>query len=215
MADNVVIADSISVIPEWQIWGSVFKECLSDIDLTKLLVYIVDTVDASALPFLASQFDVLGYKGMRMAQTEAEQRELIKNAIVLHKTKGTEWAIINALKSIGFVDIKLKKGTQDGYDHWAKFGIEITNNKLVLTEGSIADITAVVNEYKRAVCVLEDISMSLLIDGTLPLSDDCVLSQTLIIEDVLSLTGNLKYDGTGKHDGTYGYSGESDVVTIN
>lgn len=215
MGSNVVIADAIAPIPEWQIWCAAFKQSLADIDLTKLLVYIIDDVDSSAIPALAEQFDVLGYKGMRMAQTESAQRTLIKNAIVLHKYKGTEWAIQQALESIGFTDIRIKKGIADGYDHWAKFGIEITNTNIVLTDQSLADILAVVNEYKRAVCVLMDISMTILVPDTLTVTDKAAIYPAIEIQDALQLSGNLKYDGSGMYDGTHSHNGESDVVTIN
>lgn len=215
MADSVVLADGLAVNPEWRIWCQVFSDMLAEIDLSKLLVYMIDTVDASVIPTLAEQFDVLGYNGMRMAQTEAAQRALLKNAIVLHKYKGTEWAITQALQSLGFTDIRLKKGLADGYDHWAKFGIEITNTNVVLTEQSVADITAVVNAYKRAVCVLEEISMTLQVNDTLNLDDLVLVIPALVVEDILQLSGTLKYDGSGEYDGTYSHNGESDVVIIN
>lgn len=215
MAGNYVIADSVAIMPEWQVWCDVIKEMFNDIDLSKLLVYIIDSVDSSALPDLADQFDVLGYNGMRMAQTESAQRELIKNSIVLHKYKGTEWGIQQALLSLGFADIRLKKGIADGYDHWAKFGIEITNNSVVLTEQSVNDIIAVVNEYKRGVCVLMDISMTLQINDALTSSDLALVIPAMVVTDQLQLSGNLKYDGNAQHDGTHSYNGESDVVIIN
>jgi len=178
-------------------------------------VYIIDTVDASALPYLAAQLDVLGYKGFRLAQTEMDQREILKRSIELHRYKGTEWAIEQALLSIGFDNVVLKSGIASGYDHWAKFGIDITNSTAQLTASSFADIIAMVTEYKRAVCVLVDVSMGLVFDDTLTLGDDDASALAAIEgNDDLSLSGTLKYDGTGEYDGSYDHSGESDVVTI-
>lgn len=151
---------------------------------------------------------------MRMAQTEEAQRTLIKNAILLHKYKGTEWAIIQALQSIGFTDIRLKKGLADGYDHWAKFGIEITNTSLVLTSQNMQDIYSVINEYKRAVCILMDVSMTTQVTDTLTITDKVTIVPNYQIQDDLSLTGDLKYNGAAEHNGEHSYSGESDVVTI-
>jgi P2-related tail formation protein len=49
---------------------------MAKIPLQALLVYLVDNVPAAALPILAGQFDVLGYKGLALCQTEQDQRNL-------------------------------------------------------------------------------------------------------------------------------------------
>ncbi|MBV7529045.1 phage tail protein [Chitinophaga sp. sic0106] len=208
---SVVMADSIAHLPEFAGWYRAIKESLGEIALADALVYIVDDIDPRLLPFLAEQFDVLGYKGFRMAQTDSDRREVIKRAIELHRYKGTEWAIKEALKSIGFSDIELKRG----YDHWAKFGIKITNSSLQLTADSFNDIIQMVNEYKRAACVLVDVSIDVVVDDTLTVSnDDAVVLPATIVEDDLSLTGTLMYDGDGKYDGEFDHSGDSDIVII-
>ncbi len=81
------------------------------LDTNRLLVYLVDNVDVSALPHLAEQFHILGNEGwlyacasgseqseLIHAQTEDEKRELIKNAIELHKYKGTKYALRKVLE---------------------------------------------------------------------------------------------------------------------
>lgn len=216
---NAVMADSISYLPEYQAWYNAIVNTLgSEIDLSKLLVYMIDTVDASAIPFLAYQFDVLGYKGMRMAQTEADQRNVLKSAIELHRYKGTEWAIQQALLSIGFANVVIKKGIAGGYDHWAKFGLDITNSGIQLTASSFTDIINMVAEYKRAVCVLMDVSLTVLIEDTLNVggndSDEAYVRLGVFVSDYLHLSGTLKYDGTGQYNGEFDHSGDSDIITI-
>ena len=68
------------------------------LDLTKLLVYWFDIVDASALPYLAKQFHVMGLEGWEFAHTEAEKRALLKQAVELHRRKGTLWAVRQGIK---------------------------------------------------------------------------------------------------------------------
>ena len=212
---KVVMADSISYVPEFAAWYQVIKETVAEVDLGSLLVYIIDTVDKSAISYLAEQFDVLGYKGFRLAYTEADQREILKRAIELHRYKGTEWAIKEALKSIGFTEVKMKKGIAGGYDHWAKFGLNITNSGTQLTESTFHDLIEMVIEYKRAVCVLMDITIDLVYDDTLIISDDDAhVYEAILVDDNLYLSGTLKYDGTAEYDGSYDHSGDSDVVTI-
>lgn len=211
MAD-VVMADSISYLPEFAAWYQVIKDTLAEIDLGKLLIYIIDTVDAGMLPVLAEQFDVLGYKGLKLAQTEAAQRELIKRAIELHRYKGTEWAIKEALKSIGFTDIELVK---TGFDHWAKFGITITNQAVQLSDSSFFDITQMVTEYKRAVCVLQEIRLTIQTEDTFFI-DDVAAAAYLEISgsDKLALSGSLRYDGSAPFDGSHNFTGDGDAASI-
>lgn len=212
---NIPMADSIASVPEFAGWYNAIKAQLAEIDLGKLFVYVVDDVDKSALYYLAEQFDVLGYKGLRLAQTDDDKRQLIKRAIELHRYKGTEWAIIEALKSIGFSDIALEGGIAAGFDHWAKFRVRITNQNLQLSNKDVQDILEMVKEYKRAVCVLVEILLTFSLEDTLDVTDDAAqVNNSLVSEDLLQLTGVLFYDGTSTHDGTHDYSGDGDIVSI-
>ena len=58
---------------------------IGSIDLTPLLVYLVDNTEQSALIHLADQFHILGNEGWNMVTTDYEKRNLIKNAIKNHK----------------------------------------------------------------------------------------------------------------------------------
>ena len=71
---------------------------LGTLDLTPLLVYIIDHVDSSALPHLAWQFHIEGWE---LAQTEQEKRIFIKRAIELHRYKGTLFGIKTACTLAG------------------------------------------------------------------------------------------------------------------
>src|SRR5579864_1955587 len=99
---------------------------LGQIDLTPMLVYRIDSVPASALPFLAWQFDILSplwqtvapvirsvdtitnvdalididtlteapsVAGIQQNVAIAAERALIKQAIQLHRFRGTPWSI--------------------------------------------------------------------------------------------------------------------------
>jgi phage tail P2-like protein len=75
---------------------------LSLLPVDGLLVDLVDLVSAPFLPHLAEQFHVLGLEGWSTGLAEADQRELVRNAIRLHRKKGTPWAVRTALASIGY-----------------------------------------------------------------------------------------------------------------
>jgi phage tail P2-like protein len=74
---------------------------LSGLDLAPTVLYDFASVKASALPHLAEQFNVLGDAGWDMADTEAKQRALLKEAIALHRIKGTPWAVKRSLELLG------------------------------------------------------------------------------------------------------------------
>lgn len=76
---------------------------LSTFDLTPLVVYDIDNAPVSLLPYLAEQFDVLGDAGWDLAKTDDERRALVKEAIWLHKIKGTPYAVRRALDILGVV----------------------------------------------------------------------------------------------------------------
>lgn len=105
---------------------------LLGIDLSPLLMYFIDTASAEALPYLAAQFNVLGFKGWAIAETESEQRELLKRALELNKYKGTPWAIKEALKAVGFGEAELQEG---GTGYSPTYNSEYTHDATVLYGG--------------------------------------------------------------------------------
>ena len=76
------------------------------------------------------------------------------------------------------------------------------------------DITAMVAEYKRAVCVLEEIRMTVLVSDSLPNTDTATVTQQVLAVDRLVLSGSLRYDGSAEFNGTYNFSGEEDEAII-
>jgi len=82
---------------------------LSDINLTPLLVYLVDLVDSSTLPWLAEQLSLVG-DGWELAESDEVRRTLIKGAIELHRYKGTPWSIREIVRRMGFGEVELVEG---------------------------------------------------------------------------------------------------------
>jgi phage tail P2-like protein len=118
-------------------------ERLGTLDLTPLLVYIIDHVDASALPHLAWQFHIEGWE---LAQTEQEKRNLIKKAIELHRYKGTKWSVINALSAAGY-DVDLKEWFEyQGNPYRFKAYV---SNKPIQSDKDYQALKAVIDEYKN------------------------------------------------------------------
>lgn len=203
-------------------------ERLANIDLSVLLIYIIDTVPAEALPILAEQFDVLGYKGWRFVEgDEAAERELIKSAIELHRYKGTPWSIKEALRRIGFGGATIIEGIGRFHDNtfyrngtitysgsnWATFKVivDLANVHGIDAQQTL-DIIALINEYKNARSRLVDLSFIKNITDVVSMTDEVAFKIVLpsINDDFVPY-----HSGSFRHNGQVGYAGLSEEVTIN
>jgi len=184
---------------------------------------IVDSVNSDVLPLLAAQFDVLGYKGWKLATTDQQRREVIKNAIASHKHRGTVAAMEFALRSVGYDTGAVVEGiaaqyngvlryngaTTYGSTDWAHFGILINlGEQAGVDPGSIADLVEMVKVHKNARSLLVKIGY----EATL--SDDALQTDEvgLIVSPALSDTALEvpRYDGQFRYDGMIQYNGQPD-----
>jgi P2-related tail formation protein len=165
-----ILPPIVSANPHLRAFVEAGETILNQNDLTVLLVYIVDIAPVSVLPYLAAQFQVLGAGGWQYADTEAKQRSLLKSGLKLNRTKGTIFAIKEALKFAGFGDATINEGdasgaqiicdgtyfcngflTADPANHlWAFFSIEIELNGQPNNAETLAKATNTVLEYKNA-----------------------------------------------------------------
>jgi hypothetical protein len=79
------------------------------LDLTPLLLYTIKYAPDSALGWLAWQFDVADAMFALLAPN-ADQRQLISQAVPLKRFVGTPYAIKTALASIGFPNVTILEG---------------------------------------------------------------------------------------------------------
>lgn len=86
--------------PFWRAFEQLLDRIEKKFDLTKVLTSFIDIVDASVLPHLAKAFHVLGIEGWDYAKTDREKRDLLKQAVELHRYKGTPWAVRQSIKRI-------------------------------------------------------------------------------------------------------------------
>ena len=133
MDSRHVIASSLTNNELANAFSELVAERWDNFDVSPFMAYLVDTCAATALPYLAEQFDIAGLQGFAMAENEVQQRELIKRSIALHKFIGTPWAIREACKTVGFPVILLEEGVNND---WAQFSvlIEADSNRRVLEE---------------------------------------------------------------------------------
>ena len=224
-----VLAQSVAV-DHIKVFEQAFAQQLEQVDLSVVLMDLVDTCPEDALPFLAYQFNVEGYKGWRFCTTETERRDLIKRAIDLHRYKGTRWAIAESLKVLGYNDVEVQDhlpgmmydGTHDfngtiyySSPHWAMFRVIIyISDIFAWTSTLYPDIVILVNEYKNVRSHLLDISAGIRINDDVATNDDSInYDIDYIVSDNYD---GLYYNGSANYNGAYTYAGEAeyDELTI-
>ncbi len=193
------------------------------LDLGPLLIYRIDSVPASALPFLAWQFDILSPLWQLIAPlsigidaltnidllididnlleggvavgtdslTEAAQRDLLKSAIPLHRFRGTPWAVKQALRSLGWIEVSLLEGqdswggTQYGPSQgWAVFRAMVNLEEgQAVDRGAVQAAVAAINFFKPERAWLDSVWFV-----TPPISDPAPAPR-----DLLTLGGIVQY----------------------
>lgn len=93
----------------------------SEYDLEQLVPLLIDNLNASALVHVAEWFSVLGVEGWNFVHTDEDKRALLKEAIEIHRHKGTPWSIEKALNRAGFEVSRIEEGTKNYSIPVAKF----------------------------------------------------------------------------------------------
>jgi P2-related tail formation protein len=214
-ANNNILASAIADTPHLVAFDLMAQKRFSGFQLDRLLTYIIDTVDASALPFLAEQFDVLGYKGMRLATTELEQRAVIKNAIKIKRHAGTPWAVKEALRAIGYPDAVLIENAGTGDRGWAQFRINLDTGDKPISGDLINELIENINIYKNKRSHLIDLSYTInFIDDVITITELSDESPSVDDTDTMIMGGDFKHNGQFLRNGTKNYSRDSDLLDI-
>ena len=182
----------------------VFDEVISsqfdDLDLSAMMCYLFDVVDPSAFPFLANQLDVEGFRGYDQCTTDDQRRELLKQAINLHRKIGTIEAIRKACSIIGFTPQEIEEGVEliDGFPVWCAFSIRVDPEDLsTFTATTLSTLRTFINYYKNARSILKEIYVGITVN------EDKIFATQESLRDTLSIIGTL--DETGDYNNDYSY----------
>jgi phage tail P2-like protein len=212
----------------FEIFEQIWSERLAALDIGLVLVYIIDTVNEAALPYLAEQFDVLGYKGWDFTTTTQERRDLIKRAIELHRTKGTPFAIKQSLRQIGFLDAEIQEGGNLVYDgsiihngdyqylggSWAYFSVilDLGNQKGITPERS-GLLRLLIDEYKAARCRLTSIQFRATILEEVETAEQLAFNAAFNpIEETIPT--EVLYNSVFRHDSSVKHSGSTESFDL-
>lgn len=229
MSDNL-LATGVSKYEHIAIFDEIAKLRFAALEVEKVLIYLVDTVDEDALVFLAQQFDLLGYNGWNLADTVQKKRDLIKVAIELSRYKGTIYGIKEALRRVGFPDTEIMEhignlydgsidydGTQSyGGGDWATFAVTFDlGNDMGISAAQTAELLAIVNEYKNQRSVLVGYGWKASLTDQVTMTEEFNLT-IIFAEDVENVGGGRRYNGSFNHDGSEIYTGGgvSDTLVV-
>ena len=150
------------ITPLNDISSKVFDELFTrfqDLDTNVLLVYLIDSVNESALVHLAEQFHIMGNEGWLQTRNEVEKRDLIKRAIEIHRYKGTKYALYKIFDMFA---------VEGNIQEWFEFGGEPFTFKIDLDFMSksldmelIDKLEDLNNEYKNVRSHLSSLKISL------------------------------------------------------
>jgi phage tail P2-like protein len=213
--DNI-LATGIAGVPHLKAFDAMAAARMNAVEIEAVLIYIIDTVSASALPILANQFDVEGFRGYGLATTDEQRRAIIKQAIELKRYMGTVWAIKQAMVAVGYTDAVLIEGvdTGDVATDWARFKIESVLGDTIGVEGtSQSDLAKLVREYKPVRSVLEGISYVIAISDKMGVLKD-TLNLTYTSPSLTEDLGYIArfYDGSFNYDGSAKFIESHDVL---
>ncbi|EBS7636628.1 phage tail protein I [Salmonella enterica] len=164
--DKLLLPPPLASDERFSILANIAAERFAQLDMTTLLVYLVDVVDVSALPSLAEQFHVQGLEGWLFASDEQEKRELIKQAIELHKYKGTVWAVRRVLEILSLPGTISEWFEYGGKAYFFKVEIELINQGM--DENLFNNLVDLIHEYKNVRSKLEALIVWIINQSAIP-----------------------------------------------
>lgn len=172
---------------------------LQSLDLAVLAIYDIDNVAEGALTALAEQLNVQGLRGWALTTTEEQRRELLKEAVALHQTAGTPYAVKRAMALVGYPNASIAENPGNFYDgDWTYNGnrqydgaelgafiVTLDATQSAVSSELITLIVALINEWKNARSYLLD----------LRIGNVSLFSNLLQYSDTWSYDGAQTYDG--------------------
>lgn len=116
---NDLLPKSISNDPKIQAASKALDVLFNQVHQAKNKIPYLDYIDLLDEPFLSNlavQFSLHHEQVWLLAESLDAKRELIKNAINIHRYKGTPWAIREIIRLLGFGEVKIIEGQKLSYN---------------------------------------------------------------------------------------------------
>lgn len=128
-------------------------------DLKPMMFLFIDHCDERLLAILAKSFHVMGDEGWNYAETLTEKRNLIKNALLIHRYKGTKAALKRVLNILNVTGEINEWFEYKGRPMYFKVLLEIFDKPLnIETETRLISL---INEFKNERSKLEAVEVYL------------------------------------------------------
>ena len=152
---------------------------LGTLNLTPVLIYLIGNVEASALPYLAEQFHILGNEGWLFAVSDTEKRALIKNAVQIHKYKGTKYALEKVLDVLNLNGKIFEWFDYGGNPYHFRVILDFFNRGFdETTEKQLLDL---IEETKNVRSVMEKLEINLVTEAQQKLIALCLTGEDITI----------------------------------
>ena len=165
-----VIPTPIASVPHLKGLDDAVIDRVNQFPVEVVMTFLMGVLEESALDTMATDLSVNGVGGFAQAQTEAERRGILFNAVRTRKRTGTPWAIKRAIETLGYSTPVIIEGYGSGlvsYDGnnnytgvisynsggggWAEFVVILPESELiVLTQNQIDQLVQYINHYKNA-----------------------------------------------------------------
>jgi P2-related tail formation protein len=164
-----VLSSAVANVEHIRIFDEMVEQRCADFPVDVVMTYLMYVLQTSALPTMATDLGVNGLGGFTLAQTEAERRDLLQNAIARRKRMGTIGAVRDSITQLGYSTPIIIEGAsnlpwiydgsyqfngginfQGGNNGWATFVVILPEAELVsLTQAQIDELVAYINHYKN------------------------------------------------------------------
>lgn len=210
--DNI-LPESVRQVPAMFAFEETTKELLRRNGMELLITRFFDTMNAQKLPFFAPLFDVEGLKGWVFAATTDQQRALLKKAILLHRYKGTPWAIDQVIAQSAYPAAVLVENPQGNL---GTIRITIDANTNTPNDAQLNALIQQVMIYKRGSTVFEGIFFTGLdfTDAMAIIETGLTINSDSLYNDTATTTGTFLYDGSVTYNGSRNYCNDLDTITI-
>ena len=159
-------------------FDEICEERYAKLKLDVLNLTNIDTVPSDVLPHLAEQYHITRDEGWIFCKTEAEKRALLKNAIQLHKYRGTKYAIISALEVLDLRADIAEWFEYNGEPFFFKVFVDLETSYESELETRIVNI---INAHKNVRSWLEKLTIYLTQTAVLPIASYILTSEEVTI----------------------------------
>ena len=176
-----------------------------------------DRCPAALLPWLAWALSVDYW---RSDWPESVKRHVIACSVLIHRRKGTVWAVRDALRAAGYSDAIITERVPSNpavpATDWAQYSInlDIGDDQGVSPE-SLTQARALVDQVQPARCSLVSFAaFRSTIEERISVGDSFDISQGGAVSDSPVVNRSIRFDGSVQADGSVTCDGERDLMTF-